>query len=197
MAKAKKIDTKLWMHGICHLSVIPIMSKPLHDGQMITQLLFGEVFTIVEKKNKLWNKIMTQDQVIGWIFTPHITFVPEALYFTLQQSSGIALEVAHPIFHDDLSKMIVLGSYLPSFNGMRCIMPDGNYIYNGQGMEHDMNINREVFVKIARRYLFTPELRGGKSPFGIDSSALIQMIFRHACFLYRQSRANPCGTLSR
>jgi gamma-D-glutamyl-L-lysine dipeptidyl-peptidase len=59
------------------------------------------------------------------------------------------------------------------------VMPSGKLIYNGQAKSEDTELSYEMFLKIARRYLYSPELQGGKSPFGIDNSAYVQMVYRY------------------
>jgi hypothetical protein len=177
--KQKKIDSKLWMHGVCHLSVVPIWGRPDDDTHMVSQLLFGEVCTIIEKKNKHWHRINTQDDVMGWVRAIQYTIIDEKSYSKLISSSGLALEIAHPIIRDENAVTVLLGSFLPNFDGIACFMPDGNYVYNGLAKQNGSEISMDNFVKVLRRFLNSPELRGGKTPFGIDAPALVQLAFRY------------------
>lgn len=179
MSKKKKIDTKHLFHGVCHLNIIPVFLKPVDESLMASQMLFGETCVILEKKNKLWFKVITTKcNVQGWIKSSQIFLTEEAIYQKLSNQPATTLEVCHPIFNDDVTKNIIIGSSLPCFDGISCTMPDGKYIYNGQAIQDEgLDFSSELFVKIARRYLYSPELSGGRSPFGIDSGALIQLIF--------------------
>ena len=58
-------------------------------------------------------------------------------------------------------------------------MPNGKFRYSGQVFfpEHS-TFKMEMLRKIALKYLRTPYLWGGRSPFGIDSSGLVQMVFK-------------------
>lgn len=38
------------MHGITHLSVIPVRKDPTDQSEMVTQLLFGDAFKVIEQK---------------------------------------------------------------------------------------------------------------------------------------------------
>jgi len=179
MSKKKKIDTKHLFHGVCHLNTIPVYTKPMDGTLMWSQMLFGETFVIIEKKNKHWYKIQTtQCNVKGWIKAMQIQLIDETWYDKLSNQPASSLEVCHPLFNDETTKNIVIGSSLPCFDGISCSMPDGKYIYNGQAtQEEGLDFTPELFAKIARRYLFSPELEGGRSPFGIDGGALIQLVF--------------------
>ena len=55
------------LNGICILSVIPMRKKPSDQSEMINQVLFGEVFEIIEKQKK-WSYIkLAHDKYEGWI----------------------------------------------------------------------------------------------------------------------------------
>ncbi|MBK9735690.1 MAG: C40 family peptidase [Saprospiraceae bacterium] len=180
MAKKKKIDTRHLFHAICHLNLIPIRSKPELNDIMVTQMLFGETCLIVEKKNKHWFKIkISADQVTGWVQTHQIQLIDEAHFEKYNNDHSYALEICHPIFNEEISKYLVLGAVLPKYDGISCNMPDGKYIYNGQAAPMSgLEYSPDLLVKIAKRYLYSPELSGGKSPFGIDAAAFIQQVYR-------------------
>ena len=42
--------------GICNLSIVPVRISDSDKSEMITQLVYGDLFTIVEEKDK-WTKI--------------------------------------------------------------------------------------------------------------------------------------------
>ena len=44
------------MFGICNLSLVPCRAEPTNKSEMVTQLLFGEHFKILEEKEE-WIKI--------------------------------------------------------------------------------------------------------------------------------------------
>ncbi len=180
MAKKKKIDTKLLFHAVCHLNIIAVRPKPDVYEIISTQMLFGETSQIIEKKNKHWYKIKTcADSVIGWVQTSQIMLISEETYAKYRSNNALALEICHPTFNEDVSKSVVLGSVLPLYDGISCAMPDGKYVYNGQAAPSDgLEFSTDLIVKIARRYLFSPELKGGKSPFGIDAGLFVQQVFR-------------------
>ena len=179
MSKKKKVNTKHLFHAVCHLNVIPVRSKPSDEDLMISQMLFGETCIILEKKNKHWYKIQTSIcNIMGWVRSIQVMLMEENMYEKYVENSSTALEICHPIFNDDISKSIVIGSSLPQYDGISCLMPDNKYVYNGQAASSlGLEQFSELIVKIARRYLYSPELQGGRTPFGIDPGALIQNVF--------------------
>ena len=53
--------------GICNLSIVPIRSESSDKSEQISQIIYGEVFSILEEKTK-WSKIkLSFDNYTGWI----------------------------------------------------------------------------------------------------------------------------------
>lgn len=180
MSKKKKIDTKHYFHAVCHLNVVPVWHAPSEDAGMISQMLFGETCTVIQKKNKHWFKVNTTAcNIIGWVHSVQLFLIDEVLFEKLNLNPALSLEICHSVFNDDYTKSIVIGSSLPQFDGISFQMPDNKYIFNGQATLVDgLETSPELLIKIARRYLLSPELKGGRSPFGIDAGALVQNVFR-------------------
>ena len=179
MAKNPVPNNNNLVHGICPLNVIPVFDKPMDVGVMISQLLYGETFIIIQKKNKHWIKIQsTLCSVAGWIRTNQIQLINENTYNKLSVPSPKSLEISHPVFNEVASRTIVIGSILPHFDGISLVMPDGKYIFNGQATNQEgLESTSDLVVKIAKKYIHAPELKGGRTPFGIDSGALIQLVY--------------------
>ncbi|MDA9602444.1 TolC family protein [Flavobacteriaceae bacterium] len=54
-------------YGICHLSIVPMRSEGSHQSELISQLLYGDCFKVISKKEE-WLQITTLlDQYTGWI----------------------------------------------------------------------------------------------------------------------------------
>ena len=57
---------------ICENVFVPLRSAPTHKSEMLSQVLFGEKYTIVDKAGS-WIKIETVfDNYRGWIDMDHI-----------------------------------------------------------------------------------------------------------------------------
>lgn len=55
------------MFAICNLAIVPLRSEPSDRSELVTQVLFGEPFTILEQQ-KNWSKIeLAFDNYQGWI----------------------------------------------------------------------------------------------------------------------------------
>ena len=53
--------------GICNLSLIPLRINPNHDSEMISQLFYGETFSIIDSKNDWFKISLSWDGYKGWI----------------------------------------------------------------------------------------------------------------------------------
>ena len=55
------------MFGICNLSIIPVRAEASDKSELVTQLLFGDAYEVIEEAEK-WLKIrITYDNYEGWI----------------------------------------------------------------------------------------------------------------------------------
>ena len=54
-------------YGICHLSIVPMRVNPEDTSELVSQLLYGEIFKIIDQRKK-WVKIRcSADDYRGWI----------------------------------------------------------------------------------------------------------------------------------
>ncbi|NJB70413.1 hypothetical protein GGR42_000875 [Saonia flava] len=159
-------------YGICHLSAIPVRCSAEDSGEMTTQLLYGDCFKVLEHR-KNWSKIrISFDGFEGWISNRQFTFISEESYLEFETSKAIKNSSDLVSFIQTKNKVLVpilLGSSVlhtdilsDQFEGgcINTIMPKSN------------------LVNTALLYLNTPYLWGGKTPFGIDSAGLTQMVYK-------------------
>ena len=159
-------------YGICHLSVIPMRSMPDQAAELVTQLLFGEHYKVLESR-KNWSRVKTVfDKCEGWIMNNQLTFIPQDEYLALESSSSPKYVTELISFVEDSNKMvtpILIGSSIPDTSSLPVTF-DGKTVQGEQ--------LKEKLVKTALLYLNSPELKGGKSPFGIDSAGFAQMVYK-------------------
>ena len=164
--------------SICSLSVVPVRAGRKYKSEMITQLLFGEVVECWERKGD-WTKIRCLwDNQIGWVPTNQLTQItPEEA--ERYQEYACCMELAQPAIAADHFLPLTMGASLPCFDGMRFEIAGRSYSFSGQVIS-PQNIHKSIdlLIKLSRKYLYAPELEGGRSPFGIDSTGLIQILFK-------------------
>lgn len=146
---------------------------------MISQLLFGEVIEIIDRKGKQWVKVRCQiDNFVGWVSSNQLKAITPSEFELFQTKYAISLDIMQPVMALDHFIPITLGGRLPNFDGIRFHLEGQVYTFSGQAVfPEDIEPNAEFAIKIAKRFLNAPYLRGGRSPFGIDSDGLVQLIF--------------------
>lgn len=169
-------------YGICPLSVVPIRTTPSHKSEMASQLLFGELVEMLEHKGRLWSKVRCiQDNFVGWVDRTQIRDITNSEYEECSSSFAYSLELVQAAMGQNHFVPITLGARLPNYDGLHFKVADTRFTFSGQAIvAEDSRPVASFVLKIAKRYLNTPFLWGGRSPFGIDSAGLVQMVFSMA-----------------
>ncbi len=167
-------------YGICPLSVVPVRTSASDSSEMASQLLFGELVEMLETKGRQWVKVRCQwDNLVGWVAATQLRPVTPGEFATYNEHFAYNLELMQGIMSNDFFMPITLGAQLPNFDGIRFELEGLSYTFSGQAVfPGDIGPSAEFILKIARRYLHAPFLAGGRSPFGIDDSGLVQMLFK-------------------
>lgn len=164
------------MFGICNLAIVPLRLEPSDRSELTSQVLFGEHFKILEQTEK-WSRIeLGYDGYNGWIDNKQYLTINEVAYNHLQETD--------PVMNGDLIE------YLASANNQLLPIPMGAALT----ALDDANLNPEQFafdglrvsgikgksqiLDTAYMYLNAPYLWGGKTPFGIDCSGMVQMVYK-------------------
>ncbi|WP_308992101.1 C40 family peptidase [Mariniflexile litorale] len=158
-------------YGICNLSMVPLRNEPTDISELVSQVLYGDIFKILEQR-KSWSKIrLAFDKYEGWIDNKQLLEITEEQYQELhQQTPRLATDLVE--FIEDTNQQlhpILLGS---SLNGLSIL----NHKHDGTFIEGKKV--KENLIKTAFLYLNSPYLWGGKSPFGIDCSGFTQMVYK-------------------
>lgn len=169
-------------YGIGNLSIAPLRAEASDKSELVTQLLYGEHFKILEKRKK-WSFIQVAfDRYKGWIDNKQFQVIDEETYDTLNNSPlAIASDLVD--FVSDASgqlQPICLGSHISSVTYLDHSF-DGNYVDTPQ--------RKELLINTALMFLNSPYLWGGKTPFGIDCSGFTQTVYKlHGQKLLRDAR---------
>jgi hypothetical protein len=158
-------------YGITHLSIVPLRSEPSDPSELVSQVLYGERFKVLEQRKK-WSKIRLEfDNYEGWIDNKQYVEILKETYIDLNTKSLIVSSdlIEHVINENNQFNVIPLGSTL---NGLTLL----NHRYEGEILEGIQP--KENLINTAFMYLNSPYLWGGKTPFGIDCSGLTQMVYK-------------------
>ncbi|MDF1518509.1 MAG: SH3 domain-containing protein, partial [Lutibacter sp.] len=121
-------------YGICNLSIVPLRIEPSDKSEMVSQVLFGEHFMILETHNK-WSKIrIAFDNYEGWIDTNQYVLLSEENYFGIEASkNALAGELIDFVTDEnDSFSTITIGAPLPFYNDKNLKLGTVNYRYEGR-----------------------------------------------------------------
>lgn len=171
--------------GIADLSLIPMRSEKSDRSEMISQILFGEMYQVLEMDEKWVYVRLIHDGHEGWI--DRKMYVPVSDEYVVNyrsESPMLTTEVFNIITKDGDygNKLIVAGSVLPFFDAITKKMKIGEDTYTLVSKMKDVGIDslRDLLIDYALMYYNTPYLWGGRSPYGIDCSGLVQIVYRMA-----------------
>jgi len=162
-------------YGICNLAIVPLRAEPSDRSELVSQLLFGEAFEILEWKDK-WAQITTAtDGYTGWVDRLQFTMLGHLAYKQLLQSPP-------PLTYKPITQAwkIIDNSvlYLPTGSSLVFLEGTTSYIGN-QKFEIIGEIGEtDNITNIAKSYLNAPYLWGGRTHFGIDCSGFTQMVYK-------------------
>lgn len=166
-------------YGIIDLSTVPGRANPSDKSEMVTQLLFGDIFSIIEKQEKFL-KIKTHfDQYECWICTKQYNKLSEAEFNQLANSPyQCTTDLVQVIEYHNNYVPIVQGSTLPYYKNGVFTINNQQVKYNGECSVPTKIGSKDKIVDDALMYLNAPYLWGGKSPFGIDCSGFSQIVYK-------------------
>jgi len=158
------------MIGICNLSNIPLRHEPDSRSEMISQLLFGETFEIIEN-TKDWTKVVTHfDTYSGWISSKQFEIPDTPIQSNVTAGVFPFLEAAL----QNSKIFIPPGANLPDLIKDNFRINKNDYKLTAPNTLHTIS----GLASIAMQYLNVPYLWGGRTPSGIDCSGFTQTVFK-------------------
>ena len=151
-------------YGIIDLNIVPVRKKNNAKSEMINQLFFGEIITIIKTKEK-WSFISSNiDKYQGWIRNLHFKLIKKSDYKILSKSDSVFSKSEIIIKNDTNEITIPTGSLLSSVKFL-------NYSYVDEG-------EYKSLLETIKSFINSPYLWGGKTKNGVDCSGLVQSIFK-------------------
>jgi len=158
-------------YGICNLSIVPLRIEPSDPTELVSQVLYGEIFKVLEQR-KSWSRIrLAFDKYEGWIDNKQYLEISEEDYKSIKnQDHKLSLDLIEYVQgKDNKLYTIPIGS---SLNGLEIL----NHNFDGNSISSKQE--KANIIATAFTYLNAPYLWGGKTPFGIDCSGFTQMVYK-------------------
>lgn len=162
--------------GICESAFIPLRAGMSHKTEMLSQILFGEMFEIQIARGD-WARIrLLSDNYEGWVDETTITMLEEKdEAITLFENSVICHNTTNLTINNE-NIIIPCGAVLPlGKNNFHINKNHYKLTTDFQPLQTDNKT--EIIIKTAFSMLNTPYLWGGRTAWGIDCSGFAQFLF--------------------
>lgn len=166
-------------YGYCNLSIIPIRKSPDHRSEMVSQLIFGETFIVIETHEN-WLKIeTTHDNYSGWVHFLQTICISNDEFTKISHFKTIVINN-----HNSKIFNVTDNFYIPLPIGSTIfISPENTYTIGSKRYSYEtetnvMNYQQKSIIEHADSFLGSPYLWGGRTRYGIDCSGFTQIIFR-------------------
>ena len=155
------------MFGICNLNTIPVRKEKSSKSELITQLIYGEIYKVLKKDKKWYHIEISDDNYKGWI--------NYSQFFEISKDTFDNILNTKPILLQEISKEI------ETLDG-KMLLSIGAKISSTKALNHSLNKpynqKKTTIAQTAMKYLNTTYLWGGKTNNGIDCSGFSQMVFK-------------------
>ncbi|BDD08966.1 hydrolase Nlp/P60 [Fulvitalea axinellae] len=168
------------MFGICRLSVAPLRATAADSAEMVTQLLFGDMYEVLEtSENGKWLRVkMEFDGYEGWLDLKQHTEISEPFFeVSRKQDFRICLGLTST-FETGKGALTLLAGAVSHYP-VNPIFPDETGIAVPEDWKSfGEKLGVDAILAQAKRYMGAPYLWGGRTPFGIDCSGFTQVVFK-------------------
>ena len=157
-------------YGICPISVAPLRLEAKDTSEMVSQVLYGEYFKIIDERKK-WVKIrLAHDSYEGWIDIKQIVQIEAEIYHEIDRSEHKFAKdlISHITHHNESLSTITIGAQIST----------ANYLADTFQLESTSGNSKSDLINNALLLLNAPYLWGGRTPLGIDCSGFTQLVYR-------------------
>ena len=176
--------------------VTPVREEPSHAAEQATQLLFGEVCEVMDRRSS-WTKIRsTMDGQVGWVVSKMMTPISYEEVERYQQADAMGVVAKPMAMVTDIETgeklMLTIGTRLPNYtNGTFEVLGkqyqiDSTCVYTLENQGHEAIIlpngerqlvRGEDIVRVAKSLMNVSYLWGGKNMMGYDCSGFTQTVY--------------------
>ena len=154
-------------------SVLPLKNKPNDQAELVSEMLFGEKFIVYERQEAwAWGQSQT-DGYVGFVKINGLSDQPASPTHEVKELKTFVYQ--RPDIKSPVIKGLSMGSRVSlKEKGENFIcLKEGGWIVEKHVVE--LNVKEASFIAVAKKYIGTPYLWGGRSSNGLDCSALVQL----------------------
>jgi cell wall-associated NlpC family hydrolase len=165
------------MYLVCCVPVSPVRAEPSHKSEMVSQVLFGETAEVLEEGQDKWIRIRClYDQYEGWTKISEFTELQEPI---ARCEAHITAGWDNEININGQVMRIPFGSDLRALQNGNAEWGKYSWSFKGDHIDPKYNRRNEKNIrKLTGIFLNTAYLWGGRSPFGIDCSGFVQLVYK-------------------
>lgn len=183
------------MKAISLHSVVPVRSEARESAEQCTQMLFGELCTILDSLPSAinphlpkWHRIkLESDGQEGWVDRKMVTPMSEEEYHSYKEAYSVstamvAMPMAYAVSENNGQTIpLTAGTRLAKYSvnsgyGRFEVLGVGFRIEPGMVTIQPFTINSQNLMQAVRFFLNVPYLWGGKNAMGMDCSGFTQVI---------------------
>jgi len=154
---------------------VPLRSGPSHRSEMLSQVLFGEKYTITDHVGH-WYRIETLfDNYAGWIDTDHLQHSPAG-----EDDKGQVLNRSLLCHREDGTKVVLEAGcegYDPDFEKGSFRAGSSVFTTRPDFSQSFLKVS-ETLADTALKFINSPYIWGGRIPSGIDCSGFVQLVYK-------------------
>jgi len=166
--------------GICHLSLIPLRAAASDKSEILSQLLFGDGFEVLETADN-WTFIRTRgDDYEGWIDSKQYMPLTASEFEKLNAPANVlGISTAQKVKKLSTGEVLYLtaGCSIPSVVSNRFFLGNEEFELTDPVFSEPGDFAGNI-ISCSRFFLHAPYLWGGRSVFGIDCSGFTQIVFK-------------------
>jgi hypothetical protein len=171
------------LFGFCQNAQTPVRTEPDHRSEMCTQILFGELYAVLEETDDWLNIRLIYDNYTGWIDRASSCLISETEFQRMQGlPCSVSTELVQLMENRSIQSFfpVLLGSSLHGIQKNVFAAGEHEYFFEGTTESIPQDCERDKVLEMALMYLHSPYFWGGRSPFGIDCSGFTQMTYKLA-----------------
>jgi cell wall-associated NlpC family hydrolase len=169
------------MNAICQLSQVPVRFEPSDRSEMVTQILFGETFSILEERGNWLLVRMHPDGYEGWIDRKQCMQVTDDFIEKTNISPNHIITDKTAVCYcknDSTYLLLGKGCQLPLSSGSTFHLGHKTYTTISKTKAIPKKFSVTKVAATALDYMNVPYLWGGRSIMGVDCSGLVQIVYR-------------------